>query len=244
MSVVHISLSLMSKQHPLRLVAVGISTDLLSKLADRSNLLNVTPVAVGENMLSAIADARPELIVLCKGLGAQSAVQLCRALKQKPGRSSVPVVLLGHGDDSSIENAAFAAGADDYVARIGTTSAIISRLRAIRRRYTNQQHDQDFPATTLKVGHIEVPSESYMARVSGRRIALTVSEFHILWLLAKNPNRTFTASELTPGTLEPSAGSPARSVRSHICSLRRKLGRHASMQLQTVRNAGYRLTTG
>jgi DNA-binding response OmpR family regulator len=155
------------------------------------------------------------------------------------------VMFYGFGDDPATEAAAFAAGADDYVARTGTVNTITARINAILRRASHLSpgcaHQLE---ETIRVGEIHLQHQGYAATVAGRVIPLTVSEFRILWKLARSRGAALQASELAPlgGNLD--RGTPERSVRSHICALRRKLGPSAGSQIQTVRNAGYRLSEG
>ncbi len=231
----------MSHSISIRLVVVGASEDLVTRLDSRDTTVIAVPVT--ERVITAVVEARPSVVLLSKSIGARTAIWVCQALKERQALQQVPIIFYGHGDEPATEKAAFAAGADDYVPRVGPAAILRSRINAILRRYSaNEYAQEEETKPSLRIGDIEVQFESYLANVAGRIVPLTVGEFRVLWKLAKNPGKTLSATELSPTYMEIDGPSPDRSVRSHVWSLRRKLGRRAGSQIQTVRNAGYRLT--
>jgi two-component system alkaline phosphatase synthesis response regulator PhoP len=232
----------MSDLDRIRCVIVGASTDLQSRLTARAPELTVVTLDVTTDIVDVVNAARPDIVVLTRTVGGRSAMWLCQSLKQRPGSDRIPVLFVGFGDDATAESAAFSAGADDYVARNGTAATMVARLRAILRRFGFREiAKRSLEAEPmLQIGEIDIQPHSYAASVGGKVIPLTAGEFRILWKLACGVGKTFSASELLPLSIDPSGPTAERSVRSHICMLRRKLGR-AGAQIQTVRNAGYRL---
>ncbi|MCO6455088.1 MAG: winged helix-turn-helix domain-containing protein [Pirellulaceae bacterium] len=80
---------------------------------------------------------------------------------------------------------------------------------------------------------------SYHATVDGQPLELTLTEFHILWTLAREPQRVRTRNELVEASRGASANIKPRTVDVHVKSLRRKLGAHSEL-VETVRGVGYR----
>lgn len=232
---------IMNQSTPIRLAIVSGSSESNSKIDYRG--MTAISIPLTDHIVTSVLDARPDVVLLMKGLGARTAIWLCRALKERQSLQKVPVIFYGLGDEPSTETAAFAAGADDYVARLAPASSMRARIHAILRRYSEKTHVQE-PENkpSICIGEIEVQFESYLANVAGRIVPLTVGEFRVLWKLAKHVGKTLPASALSPTQLDLDGPSPDRSVRSHVWSLRRKLGRTAGAQIKTVRNAGYRLT--
>jgi two-component system phosphate regulon response regulator PhoB len=73
----------------------------------------------------------------------------------------------------------------------------------------------------------------------GSEVALTPTEFRLLWVLARQPGRPFTRNELLDSSRGEDANALARTIDVHIRSLRQKLGEQAS-NIETVRGVGYR----
>lgn len=233
----------MSSTDRIRLVIVGPSADLRERLSARAPKMTVLATDLGDDVVDRVISSRPGVVILSKAIGVRTAVWICRALKERESFNGVPVMFYAFGDDPAIESAAFASGADDYVARSGTAATMVARIGAILRRFsTHAASPRAGQDEVLSIGDIQVQHQSYAATVGGRTIPLTAGEFRILWRLARNVGVTISASDLAPTSHHLEGPMPERSVRSHICSLRRKLGRRAGGQIQTVRNAGYRLT--
>lgn len=80
-----------------------------------------------------------DLVVIDLALSGVDGLALCRILRARPATSKLPVIVLADNDDESQKLEAFAAGADDYIARSSTAAEIVSmstaRLRAAQREW-------------------------------------------------------------------------------------------------------------
>jgi len=94
----------------------------------------------------------------------------------------------------------------------------------------------------LCVGHITVYPESYEVYVEGARVELTLTQFRLIYAMAKRPGWVMSAEQFNRRFGQASrAGTSANpNIKHHIAALRRKLGKGA-VQVQTVRGRGYRL---
>ena len=77
-----------------------------------------------------------------------------------------------------------------------------------------------------------------IARVGGRQLKLTPTEFRILECLSRQPGRAFSRDELMAACIAGGAIVLDRTFDQHVCALRRKLG--DTDYVETVRNVGYR----
>ena len=115
------------------------------------------------------------------------------------------------------------AGADDYIVRPFNPDVVVARLLAILRRSGALA-----PERRLRVGALEVDTESYMACVrtsSGETpVSVTLVEFRLLAHMARLPNRAFTRVELLDACMADVSAS-TRTVDSHMSRLRRAGGR-------------------
>jgi two-component system phosphate regulon response regulator PhoB len=87
---------------------------------------------------------------------------------------------------------------------------------------------------------LRLDRSGYHAVLDGQVLDLTLTEFNILWALARQPDRVRTRQELVEASRGIHADIKARTIDVHIKSLRRKLGPRATL-IATIRGVGYRL---
>ena len=126
-------------------------------------------------------------------------------------------------------------GADDYLVKPFGMMEMISRIKAVLRRTSNQEQE-----THLTIKNLSLDAKNYTVRNNGQKIELTLKEFDLLSLLMLNPGRVFTRQELLDKVWGEHFIGETRTVDVHIGTLRMKLG-DASHLIKTVRGVGYRL---
>ncbi len=184
---------------------------------------------------AALRDA--SLVILDLMIPGLSGLEVCRRLR---AASTVPIVMLTARTAEDDRLAGFEAGADDYVPKPFSPKEVVARVQAVLRRTPD-------PGTTpapVRVGDLEIDLWARQARVGGRDIGLTATEFRVLAALARHPGRTFTREELVARAFGPDYEGLDRSVDAHITNLRRKLepGREPQFIL-TSHGVGYRLAS-
>ena len=125
-------------------------------------------------------------------------------------------------------------GADDYVVKPFSYPELLLRLRALLRRGAK-------PTTRVRVGVLEVDPPTRDVRVGGERVALSAKEFSLLRALAADPTRVFTKDELLRDVWGFASMGTTRTLDSHACRLRRKLGVRGDRFVVNVWGVGYRL---
>jgi DNA-binding response OmpR family regulator len=134
-------------------------------------------------------------------------------------------------------------GADDYITKPFDARVLTARLGAHLRRVEM--------ATTgaarkrlIGVGDISIDTEGRRVRVADQEVKLTMTEFNLLALLASNPGRVLTRSQLLEKVWGYLADVDHHSVDPHVQRLRRKLEAHGDpgISLEAVPGLGYRLT--
>ena len=154
-------------------------------------------------------------------------------LKEIRARSDVPVMMLTALDDEQSEVTGLRHGADDYLAKPFRYAVFVARLNALLRR-TNRELSaaQTFGDLTLEL-------EKHRVFVSGAEVVLSNKEFLLLALLAQNQGIVFSREKLLSKIWGFDFEGDARTVDTHIKTLRQKLCSCGEM-IQTVRGAGYR----
>ncbi len=96
----------------------------------------------------------------------------------------------------------------------------------------------------LRVGSLEVDPPSREVVVRGERVELSQKEFALLRTLASEPTRVYTKDELLRNVWGFRSRGQTRTLDSHACRLRQKLGRHGDRYVVNVWGVGYRLVDG
>jgi DNA-binding response OmpR family regulator len=201
---------------------------------------SVLEAADGAAALRVAAAARPDLVVLDLGLPGLDGLDVTRALRRQ---GSVPVIMLTARGDESDKLVGLELGADDYITKPFSPKELVARVRAVLRR-------ADAAASTpemLRAGDdVELDIPRMEARVAGRRVELTATEFQLLTALVRQPGRVFTRAQLLDAIHGVAFESYERAIDAHVKNIRRKLepDPRAPRYLLTVYGVGYRFTDG
>ena len=197
----------------------------------------VLAAADGLKGLQMAAEARPDLVVLDLMLPELDGMEVCRQLRES---SDVPVIMLTARVDEADRLAGLDLGADDYVTKPFSPKELAARVRAVLRRAVREAA-QDGPER-LERGQIAVDARARAAYTGGRAVVLTPTEFRILAMLIREPQRVFTRDEIIDRVFGYDFDGFDRTVDAHVSNLRRKLKTNGdrSSYISTVYGVGYR----
>jgi len=200
---------------------------------------SVDVVADGEQAASS-AFEEYDVVILDVMLPKLSGVEVCRRIR---ARSVVPVMMLTARTAEVDRVVGLDAGADDYVSKPFSMAELISRVRAILRR---RSLDRAGDGSVAEVGTLRLDLTRQTLAVDGRLVELTPSEFRILALLARQPDRAVPRREIVEHLWRSSHVGDERTCDVHVKNLRRKIERDPARpeRLVTVRGVGYMLRTG
>ena len=128
-------------------------------------------------------------------------------------------------------------GADDYVTKPFSYAELLLRVRALLRRGDVRPVSWQ----PVAVGPIEIDPPTRGVRVRGAQVALSAKEYALLRTLLADPVRVFTKDELLREIWGWTARGTTRTLDSHACRLRRKLGVGGERFVVNVWGVGYRL---
>lgn len=193
----------------------------------------------GPQGLDSVRSHLPDVVVLDIMLPGMSGLEVCRVIKSEPALAELPVLMLTAKGDVRDRVKGLETGADDYVTKPFSPKEVVLRVQGLLKRLRSSQAS----GAHLEIGAISLDKTSLIARLEGRRLDLTTTEFKLLTAFLNNPARTLSRDELLRDVWGYSSGADTRTVDTHIRRLREKLGDH-STSLETIRGEGYRLNPG
>jgi two-component system response regulator CpxR len=152
-------------------------------------------------------------------------------------QSRTPVLMLTARGDTHDRVRGLEMGADDYLPKPFDPAELVARIRAILRRSALQR-----PASAaIALGDIELDGGSRTARRRGVPLDLTTVEFDLLGALMRVAGSTVSREDLVRDVLGRDFSPFDRSIDTHVCNLRRKLGplEGGAERIKGVRGAGY-----
>ncbi|TBN56868.1 response regulator transcription factor [Glaciihabitans arcticus] len=190
----------------------------------------------GRTALDAAIAEHPDLIVLDLGMPGLSGIEVIEGVR---GWSQVPILVVSGRSESWDKVDALDAGADDYVTKPFQADELLARIRALSRRT---------PATTdepsVAFGDVVVDLAARVVTRAGAPVRLTPTEWHLLEVLVRNPDRLVTRETLLTEVWGPQYTSDTGYLRLYLAQLRKKLEPVPSQPryLITETGMGYRFT--
>ena len=161
----------------------------------------------------------------------KSGLEVLEFIKER--RPEMATIMLTALDDEKTQVQAFNLYADDYVIKPVSPIILLKRMETILRRVkrTGQREEKG----------LAIHEESYQAFYDGESLELTLSEFLLLQVLAKEPKRAFTREQLILRIFNEDYMGNDRIIDAHVKNLRKKL---PGNYIKTVIGIGYQFQEG
>lgn len=175
---------------------------------------------------------KPDLILLDVMMPRQDGIETGRQLRQLPDFKDTYILFLTARAEEYTEVAAFDIGADDYIVKPIKPRALVSRIKAVLRRDT-QQTESD---SIIEIGQLIINRTNYSVNNNGLNLVMPKKEFELLSFLAKHPNKVFNRDELLEKVWGVDVYVVERTVDVHIRKLREKIPEY---YIKTLKGVGY-----
>ncbi len=199
------------------------------------DVLEAADCRAARNML---LEERPDLALIDWMLPDMSGLELTRMLKRDARHAKLAIIMLTARSEEFDKIIGLESGADDYVTKPFSARELIARIQAVLRRSKSPKGD------LVRSGLLELDLPGHRVTVNGRSLSLGPTEYRLLSFLMTHPDRVYSRSQLLDRVWGESVYIEERTVDVHIRRLRKVLAvENADHYIQTVRGAGYRLST-
>lgn len=178
------------------------------------------------------------LVLLDIMMPGTSGLTVCKTIRRT---SNIPVIMVTAKGNIYEKLQGFEAGADDYVTKPFPTKELVARVNAVLRRST-------FPDTTskspvIKINNLEIDFEQKVARIKGKLLDLTATEYRLLAFLAGNPGKIITPESILQEVWGEEYIDDIHLLQVNIGRLRRKMKDfdHPKKYIETKPGQGYLL---
>ena len=189
----------------------------------------------GPEALERIDRQRPDVVLLDVGLPEMSGFEVLKAIRLF---SDVPVIMLTVRDDELSKVQGLELGADDYVTKPVSHLELLARVRAVLRRAQSLPlvHERPFVS-----GEIRVDFGRREVMVGDQVVALTGTEYRLLYHLVRNAGRVMTHEALLARAWGREYTDEISYLKSYINRLRNKLEQapHHPEYILTEYGVGY-----
>ena len=222
-----------------KILLVDDESDILEFLKYNINKegFEVHTASNGKEAIEIAKKITPHLILLDVMMPEMDGIETCEIMRQdKQLQNTIIAFLTARGEDYS-QIAGFEAGGDDYIAKPVKPKVLISRIKALLKRFkptTNQKSSDDL---IIKQSNLVIDKEKYIVIKDGNELILPKKEFELLVLLISKPDRVFTRDEIFSSVWGDNIIVGDRTIDVHIRKLREKIG---EKHIKTIKGVGYK----
>lgn len=193
----------------------------------------------GRKAFSTFQQEQPDFVILDLNLPGMDGLEVCRAIRKE---SNVPILMLTARSEEADKLIGLEIGADDYIVKPFSPREIVARIRTIFRRTAGEAEKKEI----IQVDDLVIDLQKHTVRLGERNIELTLAEFEILTILARQPRRVFSRTQIMDNAQDMVFEGYDRTIDAHIKNIRIKMepNPRKPIYIQTVFGLGYRLDMG
>ncbi|MDY2959276.1 MAG: response regulator transcription factor [Hornefia sp.] len=190
----------------------------------------------GKSLWAALEKEIPELILLDIMLPDDDGIEILKRLKEDDRTCNIPVIMATAKGEEYDKIRGLDLGADDYLAKPFGMMEMVSRVKAVLRRYKPDEERESI----IRFENLCLNIKEHRVYIEDIPVDFTHKEFEILRLFLNNRGRVFSREKLFYLVWGEDYIGESRTVDMHIKTLRKKLGKYGDY-IKTVRSVGYRM---
>lgn len=181
----------------------------------------------------ALENELPNLILLDIMLPDEDGIDILNNLRNRKDTQAIPVIMVTAKTSEVDKVRGLDSGADDYMTKPFGVMELLSRVKAVLRRYSVEKREN-----TISIGGICLDGSKRSVKVNGENCELTYKEFELLKLLMTNAGIVVSRQVILDKVWGTDFEGESRTLDMHIKTLRQKLREEGTL-IKTVRNVGY-----
>jgi two-component system OmpR family response regulator/two-component system response regulator RstA len=207
---------------------------------------DVDIVGDGYEAVTRIINEQPDIVILDVMLPGQTGMEVCRQVRSHYKGAILMQTAL---DDDLDQMMGLELGADDYVIKQVQPRLLLSRIRALLRRFDHHSNNPSNVISTaherrnIQVGFLMINTANRTVALNDMTVELTTAEFELLYLLARTPGKVVSRETIVQQIRGYEYDGLDRSIDRRISRLRKKLQddqQHPKL-IKTIRGQGYQL---
>lgn len=179
----------------------------------------------------------PHMILLDVMMPEMDGIETCERIRESTLNENILIVFLTARAEDYSQIAGFQAGADDYITKPVRPKVLISRMKALLRRYGGREISHVDTPATLKFNELVISPEKHLVYLNDNELMLPRKEFKLLQLLTSKPSRVFTREEIFDQLWGSDIFVGDRTIDVYIRKLREKIGEE---RIITIKGVGYK----
>jgi DNA-binding response OmpR family regulator len=178
----------------------------------------------------------PDLILLDIMLPDSDGLDICKGIRNHPELAHIPVIFLTARGSETDRIVGLELGASDYVVKPFFVRELIVRIKL-------QFRTAPEPSRVVKIGPIELDRGSCRAKLDGRLLGLTATEFRLLEFMMSRQGVVFSRDQLLDAVWGQDRAITDRAVDVYVLRLRQKVEEDPANPklIHSVRGFGYTL---
>lgn len=188
----------------------------------------------GEEGIRMVRKHVPDLVLLDIMMPNMDGMEVLEIIRADERMKRIPIIFLTARGDEKTEVEGLDKGGDDYITKPISTTKLISRIKAVLRRFEETTEE---PVDRLNVHDIEIDRDRYIVTRGDEEFQLPRKEFELLYFLASRKGKVMDRQTLLNHVWGNNVYVVDRTVDVHIRKIREKLG---DEYIETVKGVGYR----
>ncbi len=198
---------------------------------------DVMEAETAETALQMLDSTLPDLAIVDWMLPGMDGIELVKRLRRDDVTEDLPIIMLTARGEEPDKLKSFDVGIDDYITKPFSPRELLARIKALLKRSGTPENN------LLESNGIQLDLNSHRVTINGQEIHTGPTEYRLLELLVRNPDRVFNRNQLLDRVWGRGVYVEERTVDVHILRLRKLLKPFGlDRAVQTVRSVGYRFS--
>lgn len=197
----------------------------------------------GEEALEVLNKKKCDLLLLDWMLPGMDGIDVIKKIRESSALKKLPVILLTAKNEEINKVVGLEIGADDFLTKPFGIYELLARIKAVLRRSEDTYEKAETKEEVISIDYLTINKARRIVEADGEQVELSLKEFDLLYLLAKNRGFVYSRDMLLEKVWGYDYEGETRTVDVHISNLRKKLEKDDQNPkiIKTVRGVGYKI---